>query len=270
MTTGSEYVRVDGSTPLGCQVAESDSPAGPVPTNASSTVFLTVIVPVYNEVATIDILLSRVMEVPYEKQVIVVDDGSDDGTSTILRRWEGYPGVLLLRHGINRGKGAAIRTGLEKACGRYTLVQDADLEYDPRDYPRLLEPILKGRAHVVYGARFLRGMGAGERPWQWNRVGVAFLNLWLWWLYGVRLTDEASCFKVFPTQVLRQMDLSCVRFEFCPEVTAKACRLGLKIQEVPVKYRPRSVPEGKKIRWQDGVEAAVTLWTLRGWQPRSP
>ncbi len=254
---------------MSCQAVESCSPVGFVSSNGSSTVLLTVIVPVYNEVATIDTLLRRVVEAPYEKQVIVVDDGSDDGTATILRRWQGHPGVLLLRHAVNRGKGAAIRTGLEKACGRHTLIQDADLESDPRDYSRLLEPILKGRAQVVYGSRFLRGTGPGERPWKWNRLGVAFLNFWLWWLYGVRLTDEASCFKVFPTQVLRQMGLSCVRFEFCPEVTAKACRLGFKIQEVPVSYRPRSVREGKKIRWTDGVEAAVTLWKLRGWRPGS-
>lgn len=254
---------------MGCLAAESDSPAGFVSSNASSTVLLTVIVPVYNEVATVDLLLRLVVEAPFEKQLIVVDDGSDDGTATILQRWQGYPGVLLLRHAVNRGKGAAIRTGLEKAGGLYTLIQDADLEVAPHDYPRLLEPILKGQARVVYGSRFLRGAGPGAPPWTWNRLGVALLNLWLWWLYGVRLTDEATCFKLFPTQVLRQLELSCVRFEFCPEVTAKACRLGLKIHEVPVSYRPRSVPEGKKIRWKDGVEAVVTLWKLRGWRPGS-
>jgi glycosyltransferase involved in cell wall biosynthesis len=235
--------------------------------NSLDTLLLTVIVPVYNEAATIDTLLRRVFTAPYQKQVIVVDDGSVDGTRVVLQEWEGYPNLLILRHPVNRGKGAAIRTGLENAVGRYTLIQDADLEYDPDEYTRLLEPLLTGQAEVVYGSRYLSG-GPNRPPWTLNRLGVVILNRWLRLLYGVRLTDEATCYKVFPTEVLRRMDLACEGFEFCPEVTAKAFRLGLRIHEVPISYRPRGVREGKKIRWKDGCRAAVTLWKYRNWSQR--
>lgn len=232
------------------------------------TVLLTVVVPVYNEVLTIDPLLRRVLAAPYRKQVVVVDDGSHDGTEAVLRGWEGRPDVTVLRHLANRGKGAAIRSGLDVARGRFTLVQDADLEYDPGEYPRLLEPLLAGQADAVYGSRYLGGGDAARPPWTLNRLGVMALNLWLRQLYGASLTDEATCYKVFPTDVLRRMDLLCDRFEFCPEVTAKALRLGLRILEVPVSYRPRRISEGKKIRWSDGVAAAATLWRYRDWSPR--
>jgi glycosyltransferase involved in cell wall biosynthesis len=232
-------------------------------------VLLTVIVPVYNEVATIDVLLRRVSGAPYHKQVIVVDDGSRDGTGDVLRTWEGDPNLLILRHPNNRGKGAAIRTGLEHARGRYTIVQDADLEYDPNEYTLLLDPLVNGRAELVYGSRYLDGRSPNRSPWTVNRLGVIALNVWLRLLYRIRLTDEATCYKVFPTEVLRRMDLQCEGFEFCPEVTAKACRLGLRIHEVPISYRPRGIKEGKKIRWRDGATAAATLWRYRKWSPRT-
>lgn len=227
---------------------------------------LTVVVPVYNEAATIDTLLERVIAVPLEMQVIVVDDGSTDGTLQILERWEGRAPVELLAHSRNRGKGAAICTGLEHARGRYTLVQDADLEYDPRDYLLLMEPLLAGEADAVYGSRYLRQAGLGRQPWSLFRAGVCMLNVAARIIYGLRLSDEATCYKVFATSALRGMQLQCQRFEFCPEVTAKACRLGLRIKEVPVHYRPRSVHEGKKIRWSDGIEALGTLWRWRKWK----
>lgn len=253
-------------------------------------VLLTVIVPVYNEAATIDALLRRVAAVPLDMQVIVVDDASNDGTVGILERWEGHPLVELLAHSRNRGKGAAIRTGLEQARGRYTIVQDADLEYDPRDYLRLLAPLLAGEADVVYGSRYLRtgsrirensGEAAPDTislaatrtltspatpPWSLFRVGVCALNAATRRLYGARLTDEATCYKLFATEALQAMRLECERFEFCPEVTAKACRMGLRIAEVPVRYSPRGMAEGKKIRWRDGVEALTTLWRWRRWK----
>jgi glycosyltransferase involved in cell wall biosynthesis len=178
-----------------------------------------------------------------------------------------HPDVIVLHHLHNRGKGAAIRTGLSHAHGRFTIVQDADLEYDPRDYPRLLEPLLPGRADIVYGSRYLRPSPGSRRGTRLFRYGVSVLNLVLRFLYGVRLTDEATCYKVFPTNVLRAMDLQCERFEFCPEVTAKACRMGLTIAEVPIRYTPRTATEGKKIRWTDGWEALVTLWRWRRWRP---
>ncbi|HVA49388.1 MAG TPA: glycosyltransferase family 2 protein [Pirellulales bacterium] len=250
---------------------------------------LTVIVPVYNEAATVDELLRSVVDVPLDMQVLVVDDGSTDGTTGVLERWEGHPVVELLAHSRNSGKGAAIRTGLEQAQGKYTLVQDADLEYDPRDYLCLLEPLLAGEADVVYGSRYLRSRTAirensGEAdpettlltaartltspatpPWTTFRIGVCALNAATRWLYGARLTDEATCYKLFRTETLRAMRLECERFEFCPEVTAKACRMGLHIAEVPVGYCPRGAAEGKKIRLRDGIEALKTLWRWRKW-----
>lgn len=243
---------------------------------------LSVIVPVYNEAATVDELLRRVVAVPLEMQLIVVDDGSTDPTTTILERWEGHPFVELLAHSRNRGKGAAIRTGLEQARGQYTLVQDADLEYDPSDYARLLAPLLEREADVVYGSRYMRTAAQGSRevlvgnahptgpPWSAFRVGVCALNVVTRWFYGARLTDEATCYKVFLTDTLRAMHLECERFEFCPEVTAKACRMGLRIVEVPVRYSPRAVIDGKKIRCQDGWEALRTLWRWRNWRAGKP
>jgi len=228
---------------------------------------LTVIVPVYNEVQTIDELLRKVLAAPYDKQVIVVDDASSDGTAEVLEAWEGHPEVELLAHSKNRGKGAAIRTALECARGRFTIIQDADLEYDPQDYPQLVEPLLSGEAHVVYGSRSLNRQWAHGRRWNLFGLGVRVLNLCLRFLYGVRVTDEATCYKAFPTATLEAMALRCERFEFCPEVTAKACRLGLKILEVPIHYDPRSVHEGKKISWRDGLEALATLWRWRNWLP---
>ncbi len=228
---------------------------------------LTVIVPVFNEAATIAELLRRVLDAPYHKQVIVVDDGSTDGTIGVLERWEGHAEVELLAHSRNRGKGAAIRTALENARGRFTIIQDADLEYDPQDYPNLIEPLLSGEAHVVYGSRSLNRKWAHGRRWNLFGLGVRVLNICLRFLYGVRVTDEATCYKAFPTAALKAMGLECERFEFCPEVTAKACRLGLKILEVPIHYDPRSVRKGKKIRCSDGWQALLRLWRYRHWRP---
>jgi prepilin-type N-terminal cleavage/methylation domain-containing protein len=226
---------------------------------------LTVIVPVYNEARTVEELLRRVLAAPYDKQITVVDDGSTDGTAAILQRWKRHAQVEVLTHPTNRGKGAAIRTGLQHARGRFTIIQDADLEYDPQDYPLLIEPLLRGEAGVVYGSRNL-AKGPDRAPWSVYRCGVMLLNWCVRVLYGRRITDEATCYKAFPTEVLKAMDLKCERFEFCPEVTAKACRMGLAIREVPIHYRARGVKEGKKLRLQDGWAALKTLWRWRSWQ----
>lgn len=231
------------------------------------TPLLSVIVPVYNEAATVTRLLDRVLSVPYPKQLIVVDDGSTDGSAALLQKLADPPDVIVLHHPRNRGKGAAIRTALPHARGRFTLVQDADLEYDPRDYSCLLEPLLQERADIVYGSRYLRPSSGSRSCSRLFRYGVAGLNLAVRLLYGMRLTDEATCYKVVPTVVLRAMDLQCERFEFCPEVTAKACRMGLTIAEVPIRYTPRTAAEGKKIRWTDGWEALASLWKWRHWHP---
>ncbi len=209
---------------------------------------LTVIVPAYNEEGTIDDLLRCVVAAPYDKHVVVVDDGSTDATADIAACWAKEDSRCeLVRQHVNRGKGAALRAGLAQARGQYTIIQDADLEYDPEDYPRLLEPLLANQAQVVYGSRYLAPAIEG-RSLVTFRWGVSALNLAVRALYGARLTDEATCYKALPTALLRAMDLRCERFEFCPEVTAKACRM---------------------IRWRDGWEALRTLWRWRRWSPSS-
>jgi glycosyltransferase involved in cell wall biosynthesis len=229
---------------------------------------LTVIVPAHNEEATIDDLLHAVLLVPYDKHVIVVDDGSTDATYEIAACWaKRHSCCEVLRHTARLGKGVAIRTALAHARGQYAIIQDADLEYDPADYPQLLEPLIAGQAQVVYGSRYLAPMIEGK-PLRTFRWGVSALNVAVQALYGARLTDQMTCYKAFPTALLRAMDLRCERFEFCAEVTAKVCRMGLEILEVPIRYRPRSMPDGKKIRWRDGWESLRTLWRLRHWKPR--
>ncbi len=221
---------------------------------------LSVLVPVYNEERTVGELLRRLAAGPYpypHKEVIVVDDGSTDATPRILEGWAGRPGFILLRHPRNHGKGAAIRTGLACARGDITLIQDADLEYDPADFPRLVEPIRRREADVVYGSRYLAP--AAGLPWTRFRLAVALLNLLVRLLYGKRLTDEATGYKAVRTALLRGLDLRATGFEFCPEVTAALCRSGYSIIEVPIGYHPRTKAEGKKIGWRD---AAKAIWTL--------
>jgi dolichol-phosphate mannosyltransferase len=232
---------------------------------------LSVIVPVYNEAVTIAELLDRVLAVACRKQLVIVDDGSTDATRAVVDDWRSRQGsadkVQLLTHPVNRGKGAAIRTGLAGVRGDVVLIQDADLEYEPADYLRLIEPILVGEADVVFGSRYLSG--ENHLPWTANRLCVHLLNSMVRMLYGQRITDEATCYKAFRTDVLRRLDLQCERFEFCPEVTAKVCRMGIRIHEVPIRYHPRTVSEGKKIRWRDGVEAISTLlyWRFARFRP---
>jgi len=220
---------------------------------------LSVIIPAHNEEATIDEVIEQVRAVDLGDvalEIIVVDDASTDSTVQKLAARAGQPGIKVLTHPANRGKGAAIRTGLSSVTGDMVLIQDADLEYDPKDYPRLVAPIIEGRADVVYGSRF-----AGRRE------NMAFANLVankvLAWtaslLYGKRITDEATCYKVFATDVLRSFKLSCERFEFCPEATAKTLRGGYRLVEVPISYHARTVEAGKKIRAFDGL---VAIWTL--------
>lgn len=190
----------------------------------------------------------------------MVDDGSTDRTAEIARA-ASHPGLRVLRHSKNRGKGAAIRTGLEAASGEIVLIQDADLEYDPSDYEKLLAPIRAGQAQVVYGSRILRpdnGRSYGRYYW-----GGRLLSWWTNLLFGSSITDEPAGYKVFQADLLRSLNLTCEGFEFCPEVTAKILRRNIPIVEVPIRYRPRSMEEGKKIRWPDGLKALWTLWKLR-------
>ena len=229
---------------------------------APSSPSLTVLIPVYNEERTIDELLGRVAAGPYpDKEVIIIDDGSSDATPQLLEKWADLPGFRVLRHAKNQGKGTAVRTGLAHARGEVTIIQDADLEYDPADYTRLVEPIRRGTAEAVYGSRYLAP--TRRLPWTKFRLGVLLFNGMVRVLYGQRTTDEATCYKAVRTSLFRALDLQAVRFELCPEMTAKLCRLGVHICEVPVSYQPRGASEGKKIGWRDARQA---VWTLLRWR----
>lgn len=219
---------------------------------------VSVIVPVYNEAAHIEELLQAIHASPVKKEIIIVDDGSSDGTREKLRSMALASDVTVVFHEKNCGKGAAIRTALPYARGEYILIQDSDLEYDPQDYPALLRPLEEHKANVVYGVR-------PDRPERGLRffLGAKLLTHLANLLYGAGIHDEATCYKVFRRSVLSQISLQCQRFEFCPEVTAKLCRAGEKIAEVPISYLPRSAGEGKKIRHSDGWLAIWTLLRLR-------
>src|SRR5216684_424831 len=202
---------------------------------------VSVIVPVYNEAAHVDELLQAIHASPVKKEIIIVDDGSTDGTREKLQALPPMDDVTVVFHEKNCGKGAAIRTALAYARGEYVLIQDSDLEYDPQDYPALLRPLEAGKANVVYGVR-------PDRPERGLRffLGAKLLTHLANGLYGCGIHDEATCYKVFRRSVLQQLKLECRRFEFCPEVTAKLSRIGERIAEVPINYNPRTADEGKK------------------------
>jgi glycosyltransferase involved in cell wall biosynthesis len=222
---------------------------------------LTVIVPVYNERATVAEVVRRVraVDIPLVVDVVVVDDGSTDGTDKVLAAIEDST-VRVISHEHNLGKGAAVRTGLREARGDLLLIQDADLEYDPDDWPRLLDPVLKGKAVVVYGSRF-----TGERknmlPLHW--VGNRFLSLVTNVLYSSTLSDMETCYKLFDRRVLEGVDIVSNRFDFEPEITAKVLRRGFRIYEVPISYAGREPDQGKKITWRDGFSALAALVRFR-------
>ncbi len=237
---------------------------------------ITVVIPVYNEKNTVEEILQRVLETPMRKQVVVVDDCSTDGTRQILQNLQQQQAAgkefaaaqdggddIPLRdmhfffQDKNRGKGAALRRGFAEAKGDIVLVQDADLEYDPRDYPKLLEPILDGRADVVYGSRFL---GGPQRVhYFWHYVANKFLTLLSDVTTNLKLTDMETCYKVFRREVLQGIEIRSDRFGFEPEITAKVARGKWRVYEVPISYAGRTYEEGKKITWRDGVQ---TLWCI--------
>jgi glycosyltransferase involved in cell wall biosynthesis len=222
---------------------------------------LSIIMPVYNERNTVAeaIRRSRSVEIPLSREIVVVDDGSDDGTRQILAQLQDST-VRVIHHEVNRGKGAAIRTALGHVTGDLVLIQDADLEYDPEDWPKLLAPVLKGKTRVVYGSRF-----TGERRnmlfWHW--VGNRFLSLVTNALYNTTLSDMETCYKLFDRQLIDAIPLRSERFGFEPEVTAKILRTGERIYEVPISYAGREFHEGKKITWKDGFEALYVLVNCR-------
>lgn len=222
---------------------------------------LSVVIPVYNETDTVANVIQRVRETPYDVEIIVVDDGSTDGTWERLQGVSAGDDLVLLRQETNRGKGAALRMGFERVSGDIVIIQDADLEYDPRDYPKLLEPILDGRADVVFGSRFLGG--PHRVLFFWHYLGNKFLTLLSNALTNLNLTDMETCYKAFRAPVLRGLSIRSDRFGFEPEFTAKVARRGLRIYEVPISYSGRNYAEGKKITWRDGVAALFTILRFR-------
>lgn len=222
---------------------------------------ISIVIPVYNEEQTVETLLNKVraVEVGLRKEIILINDCSKDGTGAVLDRLaKEDPSLVVLHHAVNQGKGAALRTGFARATGDIVLIQDADLEYDPREYPHLLEPILDGHADVVYGSRFIGG-GPHRVLFFWHMVGNKFLTLLSNMMTNLNLTDMEVCYKVFRREILQGITLKENRFGFEVEITAKIARKRCRIYEVPVSYHGRTYEEGKKINWKDGVRA---LWCI--------
>ena len=219
---------------------------------------LTVVIPVYNEVHTLLSLVDRVQEVPLEKEIVMVDDCSTDGTRDLLKQTAFPANVRVLYHERNQGKGAALRTGFAGASGDVVIIQDADLEYDPQEYPKLIQPIRDGKADVVFGSRFAGGE-THRVLYFWHSLGNKFLTLASNAFTNLNLTDMETCYKVFRREVLQQITVEENRFGFEPEITAKVAKLRVRIYEVGISYAGRTYEEGKKIGWKDGVRA---MWCI--------
>ncbi len=223
---------------------------------------LSIVIPCYNEEATIEAILQKIEEVELsiDKQIVIIDDGSKDSTPQLLQKYQDRHTLIL--NPENRGKGFALRTGFEQATGDIIIVQDADLEYHPDDYQKLIQPILDGDYEVVYGSRILNKSNKRHSAlrFYWGGLLVTFMtNL----IYGSKLTDQPTCYKVFKRETLMSIPLECEGFEFCSEVTAKILKRKIPILELPIKYSPRKIEEGKKIRWTDGLIAVRTLLKYR-------
>jgi len=228
---------------------------------------LSVIMPIYNERATLRTVVERVLKVPLEIELICVDDGSRDGSREILAELQAqFSNVRVFLQPVNQGKGAALRRGIQAATGEFVIIQDADLEYDPADYPALLDPLIQGKADVVYGSRFLGG--APHRVlYFWHSVGNRILTMFSNCLTNINLSDMETCYKAFRREVIQAIPLEEDRFGFEPEITVKIAKCRLRIFEVGISYWGRTYEEGKKIGWKDGVRA---LWCLLKYSIKEP
>mgnify|MGYP002344142335 FL=1 len=216
---------------------------------------LSVIIPILNEAATIRTIIDRVQAVPVDKEILIVNDGSTDGTAGVIDAMSD-PNIRVFHHPQNRGKGAAIRTAIPHIRGRFAVIQDGDLEYDPQDFLKMLDVVQSRNGRAIFGSRILSHSRMSYlRYWIGGRGVTFFTNLF----FGSRLTDEPTCYKMIESDLLKSLDLRTDGFEFCPEVTAKLLNRHIEILEVPITYAPRSIEEGKKIRWKDGV---IALWVL--------
>ena len=218
---------------------------------------LSIIIPIYNEVELLPTVLENVRALNIEKELILVDDCSKDGTVEILKEEEKKPDTIVLYHNVNQGKGSAIRTGLKHFTGDIVIIQDADLEYNPEDIPRVVQPIIEGKCEVAYGSRFLGSIKRMRLPnFIANKILAGLISL----LYGQKITDEATAYKAFSRNAIRSINLKCERFEFCPEVTSKVLKKGYRIIEIPVSFEARTFEEGKKVGWRDFIIAIKTIF----------